>query len=362
MMLYRFLSAMSSHSSQHNVISLTDIGPIGKRIETLGVPVRALGICSGLPSPLLIFKLAKWLKEMNPDVVQTWMYHADLIGGLAAKIADKSPVVWGIHNSNLDIQYNKRSTILIVKLCSKLSRWLPERIIYVSHGARKIHEKYGYMPEKTIVIPNGIDTAVFKPNSESRLSVRRELGVDDSATLIGLISRFNSQKDHRNFIQAAKLIRVSHPNVQFLLCGTGINWDNEKLALWIDDASLMLCFHLLGVRGDVPRITSALDIATSSSFGESFSLTLGEAMASKVPCVTTDIEGPVDLLGGHGWVVPIGDANAMCQAWKEMLSVPSGIMVHQLEQARKRIVKNFSLETMADNYLHLYMSLLSSNS
>ena len=76
---------------QTEVISLTDIGPVGSEIANLGVPVRALGMKRGIPNPILLLRLARWLRNASPDIVQTWMYHADLIGGLAAMFAGQDP-------------------------------------------------------------------------------------------------------------------------------------------------------------------------------------------------------------------------------------------------------------------------------
>ncbi len=357
MVLYKLLLSMDRNEFIPEVISLTDVGAMGKKIEGLDVPVRALGMRRGIPNPLMVLKLAGWLRRSKPDVIQTWMYHADLVGGLAAKIAGGIPVSWGIHHSNLDPQHSKRLTILTAKLCAWLSHWLPTKIVSVSNGARKVHEAIGYAVDKMIVIPNGIDTVLFKPDASARLSVRNELALPKDTLIIGLVARFDPQKDHRSFIKAAEKFCIDHQNAHFLLCGNGINWDNEKLAVWIYNAGLRHCFHLLGLRDDIPRLTSALDIASSSSFGESFSLTIGEAMACGVPCVTTDIEGPVSLLGGNGWVVPINDSRAMCQAWQEIFRMSEESVKKRLDAARERIRNNFSIKIMAKKYQHLFIKL-----
>ncbi|HHG85109.1 MAG TPA: glycosyltransferase, partial [Bacteroidetes bacterium] len=279
MVLYKLLSVTDLTTNTVDVISLTDIGSTGKKIETLGVPVRALNMRGGIGNLLLVLKLATWLKRSKPDIIQTWMYHADLLGGIAAKFAGGIPLAWGIHNSNLNPALSKRSTIWTAKLCAMFSHWLPSKIVCVSDGARNAHEAIGYSAEKMTLIPNGIDTAAFKPNRDCRISVRQELGIGRNTILIGLIARFDPQKDHHSFIKAAKLLSSFYPKAHFLLCGDGIDWENENLVSWIDNEGLRRCFHLLGLRDDIPRLTAALDIASSSSFGESFSLTLGEAMA-----------------------------------------------------------------------------------
>jgi len=343
------------------VISLTDIGSIGKDIQALGVPVRALGMSRGVPSPLAVLKLVNWLRQSKPDVIQTWMYHADLFGGIAAKLAGGIPVAWGIHHFNLDSQYNKRSTIWTAKLCARLSRWLPEKIVCCSEATRQVHVNLGYASDKMVVIPNSIDLSVFKPDAMARKSIRKELGVSESTLLIGMVARFDPQKDHLNFVDAARLLHADYPDVHFLFCGSGVTWDNERLSNWINSAGIHHCFHLLGLRRDVERVTAALDVATLSSFGESFSLIIGEAMASGIPCVTSDIPAPVELLGGYGWVVPIHDSRALCSAWKEILLSPGDTVKKRQDAARVRIENEFSLGLMIKRYQHLFLDLYESS-
>nr|HIL75388.1 hypothetical protein [Rhodospirillales bacterium] len=161
-MLFRLISATDRVASSVEVISLTDSGAIGEKISALGVSVRTLGMRRDLPNLLLVVRLAKWLRCMRVDVIQTWMPHADLIGGVAAKLAGDLPVVWGIRFSNLDPQGIKRRTIWTVRLCAYLSLHLPTRIICCSEAACHVHTKLGYANKKMIVIPNGFNLSLFK--------------------------------------------------------------------------------------------------------------------------------------------------------------------------------------------------------
>ena len=99
----------------------------------------------------------------------------------------------------------KERTIWVAKACAKLSSWLPDKIIVCSHAALKSHLALGYYKEKMFVIPNGFDLDEFRPDREARKSVRKELKLDENALLVGLVARFDPQKDHRNFIEAAQL-------------------------------------------------------------------------------------------------------------------------------------------------------------
>jgi hypothetical protein len=117
-MLYRLLEHSDQAEFEHQVISMTDIGATGEKIRALGVPVRALEMRRGMPNPLGMLRLARWLNQEPPDVLQSWMYQADLVGGLAARLAGGVPVAWGIHSAYLDPQSVKRIKIWTVRACA----------------------------------------------------------------------------------------------------------------------------------------------------------------------------------------------------------------------------------------------------
>lgn len=314
-MLYKLLSNIDRTKFELKVLSLTDIGSIGKKIEKLGISVKALGMKRGVPNPRYVFGLVAILKKEKPDLVQTWMYHADLIGGLAAKLVRNVPVVWNIRHSNLDPKGNKKTTILTAKACAKLSKTIPKKIICCSEASFKVHSELGYKEEKMIVIPNGFDLDAFKPDAEARYSVRRELRIPDDAAIMGMVARFDPQKDHKNLINAAGVLCRSNKNIHFILCGDGITNDNKQLAKCIQENNLQVNFHLLGRRADIARITTAFDIASSSSsYGEGFPNVVGEAMSCEVPCVVTNVGDSAYIVGDTGIVVPPKNPLAMARA------------------------------------------------
>ncbi|HET9216806.1 MAG TPA: glycosyltransferase, partial [Terriglobia bacterium] len=204
-------------------------------------------------------------------------------------------------------------------------------------------------------IPNGVDTGEFVPDTGAASAVRDELKIPSGTPLIGYIARWDPQKDHATFINAAKLLAHERPDVHFLLCGAGMAAGNAELASLLAGSNLHGRLHLLGLRSDVPRVTAALDIAScSSSYGESFALVLGEAMACEIPVVTTNLPGPASVIGEEGWIVPVGDAAAMVSAWREMLSLPPAERTERGRRARRRIIENFSVQRMVDRYEQLY--------
>lgn len=289
MMLLKVLERLDRQRFAPHVISLTTLGELAPHIAALGIPVDSVGMKPGLPSPSGFFRLVRLLKRLNPDVVHTWMYHADLLGGLAARLAGVSSIGWCIRNSNLDKDKTKLSTRAVVSLCASISKWVPSRILSCSEKARQVHVACGYAAEKMVVVPNGFDLSQFKPDLDARFRVRAELGLTDQTPLVGLIGRFDPQKNHAGFFEAAGVLHRRMPQVHFVLAGQGVDLSNAALMQTITQAGVLANTHLLGLRNDIPALMATLDVLASSSYGEAFPNVLGEAMACGVPCAVTDV-------------------------------------------------------------------------
>ena len=358
MMLYKLLAGMDRTRFDPEVISLINIGPMGKKIESLGIRVRSLGMHPGIPNPVALLRLIYWLRQSRPDVIQTWMYHADLLGGIAAKLAGGIPTAWGIRHSNFSDQGSRRLTIYTMKTCAQMSRWLPARIVCCSEASQQVHTALGYAPDKTVVIPNGFDLQAFKPDSAARQSVRAELEIPTDAPVIGLVGRFDPQKDHRNFVHAAGELQRTRPDVHFVLCGDDITWENPKLTAWIEETGIRKQFRLIGMRHDMPRLTAAFDIAaSSSSFGEGFPNVIGEAMACGVPCAVTDVGDSALIVGQTGRVVPAENPKKLAHAFHELLELGRDGRSRLGTAARCRVQAHFDLPDIVRQYQGLYQEL-----
>jgi glycosyltransferase involved in cell wall biosynthesis len=362
-MLLRLLEARDA-GDQHHVVSLTDVGPVGRRIVAQGVEVRALGMRRA-PDLRKLLALRGIVAELRPDVVQTWMYHADLLGGMAARLA-RTRVVWGLHNSTLDPAATHRTTRLVVAALARLSWVIPDAIVTVSRTAQAVHVQKGYDVRKFVLIPNGFDLNRFRPDPAVRSAVRAELGVEEGQVLIGMVARVSAQKDHRNFILAAAALARRRPEARFLFCGGSDARDglgavpgNPALAEPIREAGLLDRFLLVGPRDDVPRLLNALDLATlSSSFGEAFPLVLGEAMACGVPCVATDVGDSAFLVGDTGRVAPPRDPEALAAAWESVLALGRTGRERLGRAARDRIESRFALPQVAARYAALWRQVV----
>ena len=357
MMMYRLLSALRSGDYESVVISLTNDGPVGQRLASIGIPVHTLGMQPGRPSIGALHRLSSLLKNICPDVIQGWMYHGNLACSIAQMLSCRRiPVVWSIRQSLDHLRTEKRATAAVIHLGARLSR-LPQGIVYNSRHSMKQHEDIGYCGKKAMVIPNGFDCDIFHTDRESRAKYRHDLGLGDNDILIGMIGRFHPMKDHANFLRAAAQLYMRNKRVWFLLAGRGMERENTELNRMLMESNVEDRVKLLGERDDIPGLTSSLDIATLSSSSEAFPNVIGEAMACGVPCVTTAVGDAEWILGDTGKVVPVRDPDALAAGWEQYIDLEAAKRRRIGESARRRIIDNFSLKKVAYLYSELYDSV-----
>jgi glycosyltransferase involved in cell wall biosynthesis len=346
-----------SERVQAHVISMTTIGPVGKRLVESGIPVEALGMTKGLSGVSGVVRLVHRLRALKPDLVQTVMYHADLVGGLASRFARVPKLVWWIHNSGAALHALSPMTRLVLRACAQLSTTLPDLILCCAELARRNHISFGYERSKIEVIPNGFDLRQFSPDHHAFGSVRAELGIPPTAPIVGLVARLDPQKDHRSFFATASRVHRRLPQVHFLLVGAGLDSGNEQVRQWVDDEGIGAVTHLLGRRDDVPRIMSALTILASSSIAEAFPNVIGEAMACEVPCAVTDAGDSALMVGETGRVFRPSDPDAAAQAWIELLSLSDDQRKTLGHAARQRIAERFELSALIAKQERIYFDL-----
>lgn len=356
-MLYKLVARSDRARFRHVVVSLTDTGTLGEGIEALGIPLHTLMMRRGIPDPTAMVRLLALLRRVSPDVVQTWLYHADLLGLLTAKLAGRRVVVWNIRASNMDMSRYGRLAAWTRRACAWLSR-RPRAVIVNSEAGRAFHARIGYHPREWILIPNGIDTERFRPDTAARSSVRQELGLEPETPLIGMVARFDPMKDHRTFLRAASLLHRQHPELHFLCVGRGVTAADDALWNAIKAESVRDNMHLLGERQDIPRLTAALDIATSASaFGEGFPNVVGEAMACAVPCVVTDVGDSASIVDDTGCVIPPEAPQALTTAWEELLALGAEGRQALGQRARGRAQTLFAFDQMVRQYEEVYERL-----
>jgi len=356
MVLFRLLKKMDASRFENQVVSLIHSGKVGEKIQTLGLPVFSLEMRSGHPDLGSLFRLAGLLRREYPDLVQTWLYHADLLGLLAARTAGV-PVLWNIRASNMDMSQYRWLSSLVLTACIRLSSW-PQVVIVNSKAGQAFHERLGYHPRRWVYIPNGIDTDQFRPTLPARAALRNELGLAPDALLIGLIARFDPMKDHENFMLAASLLAAKMPDIHFVLAGNNVDPSNPFFGKYLEKDELRGRLHLLGQRDDMPDLMAALDIASLSSYGEGFPNTIAEAMSCGIPCVVTDTGDSAYLVEKTGIVVAPKDPQALAEGLQKMISLGMEGRKALGAAARQRIQLHFQQDEITRQYEKLYESLM----
>jgi glycosyltransferase involved in cell wall biosynthesis len=349
-MLARLVSGMDSSRFQNAVVSLTDRGQLGDRIESCGASVYCLEMKRGRPDIRSLPVLVQWLKAYKPTIVQSWLYHADLISVLAARCLKSSRLLWNVRCSNMHLRYYPIQTRCVRRVLCWCSG-MPDAVVVNSETGKRQHEKFGYRPRRWAYIPNGFDTNRYRPDSIAAKKLRKELHLAPDVKLVALVARYDPMKDHSTFLAAAKIIAVSKPQVHFVLAGE----NTTSLSTQVAAAGLRDCIHLLGLRHDVEYLFAGVDITClSSAFGEGFSNVLGESMACGVPCVATDVGDARAIIGQTGLVVPPRDPAALASAIVSLIDRPSADRLALGLAARIRIESRYSLSRAINNYQSLY--------
>jgi glycosyltransferase involved in cell wall biosynthesis len=348
--LYRLCAHDRAHI--HTVVSLMGGGKYGPLLLAAGVQVHCLNMPPGVLTMRGIWKLWRLLRCHRPDVVQTWLYHADLIGGVVARMAGIGRVVWGIRHNNLTQGKVKRSTVFVARMCASLSRWLPDRIVSCSRKAVQAHMDLGYASEKFTIIPNGYDLDRLKPDAALALRFRAELGLARDTPLLGMVARFDPQKDHLNLLAALGQLKRDGWDFRCLLVGVGMTDDNRTLSSWLKRHDVADRVTLIGRNDDIQAVMNALDVHVLSSVGEAFPNVLAEAMACGTPCVTTDVGDAAYIVGETGWVVLPGDSKALAEGLQSALGSLGDASKWKSHKraARERIELNFTMKRMIDLY------------
>jgi glycosyltransferase involved in cell wall biosynthesis len=352
------LSRLVIHEKKNNsnilIISLTDIGSIGEVLTKNDIAVISLDIKNFIDLPKAFYKLFKIFNNNSKCTLYTWMYHANLIGGLAAKLNRIKSINWGIHSVSIPNSFFSLS-FWLVRLCSILSYYIPNNIIYCAHSSKIYHENFlFYCKDKGIVINNGFDFSQYSKNYNIRFNTRTEIQVNNDTILIGLVARFDPLKDLKNFIKSSFIaINSCNKKLKFIIIGHGNNWNNTDLTKWIFAYNLESNYILIDHTDKIIDYYDALDIFCISSRSEAFPNVLIEAMAMSLPCVVTDVGDNALILPRSNYVVQPNNSSLLGKALVEMCNLSFEYRKQIGLNNRNSIIKKFNIVEIALKYKNL---------
>jgi glycosyltransferase involved in cell wall biosynthesis len=329
------------------VVDLKANGAHAAAIRAAGVPLHEFGVRNPLALPFAVFRLAALIHALRPVAIQSWLHYADLVSLWALErsgLRDTTRFYWGVRASDLDLSHYSFALRWTVKACARRSA-RPDAVVANSLAGREVHRSWRYRPRAFPVIPNGIDTDLFRPDPAARARIRAELKIPDDATVAIHAARVDPMKDHASLIAIACAL----PEVRFVIVGAG----TEALDVPANVTPL-------GLRTDLPALNAAADLALSTSaFGEGFPNVVGEAMAAGLPVLATDVGDARLIVGDTGVIVPSREPASSIKAVRELLSHPADRRHRMGAAARERIQQHFSIGRMvaAFDALHLHGTL-----
>ena len=330
-------------------------GPLAQELNGHGVQVISLDKKGRWDIFGFLLRLVRLLRLARPDVVHAYLDIPHLLS-LILKPFVRTRVVWGLRTSTIELdQYD-----WLHRLASRAEKWcsrFADLIIINSNTGLEQHVARGLPRKKMLVIPNGFDTEVFKPDREAGAKQRSAWRVQEQTQLLGIVGRLDPMKDHQNFFRAAALVSKkmndvslteasagNRGEVRFVCVGDGPANYLEGLKALAKDLGISERVIWQEATTAVAAVYNALDVLVSSSRAEGLSNAVGEAMACGVACVTTDVGDSRLLVGECGSVVPAQNSEALAEGIIRSLS---GKQPELGNVARERIVAHFSVQRLA---------------
>jgi glycosyltransferase involved in cell wall biosynthesis len=316
-----------------------------ERLEAAAIPTHFLGLCS----PREFLKGRKLLQQLftetAPDVVQTFLVHANVLGAVAAQWAGVRNVATGVRVAD-----PRRRRLWLERFAASRARC----VVCVSQAAADVITRRGKIPaKKIVVIPNGIDVRRFESVEAINLG---SLGIDPGRRIIAVVGRLEKQKGVDWLLSLAPQLLHETPQHDLLFVGDGPQ--RNELSSSVAEMGLAGRVHFAGWRADVPAILAASDLLLLPSRWEGMPNVVLEAMASRRPVVATQSEGVCELLGeaSQAQTVSCGDSQVFVE--KVLAIILDDEISAQLgEENRRRAEECFSLRTMIEHYQDLFGQL-----
>ncbi len=344
--------------ADHVVISLKNKGKYSGILKKNNVTVYSLNFQKKFGSFFEFIKLVKIVAREKPTLIQTWLYHADFIGTIAAKILRIKNLAWGIRTSKITVEISNPLLLKLVWVLARISRISPAKIASCSVTAMNAHIQIGYDEKKFTIIPNGFDSNEFCFKPKARVELRAKWGLEQSDVLLGCIARWNPFKDHDNLFQALTLLK-NNRSVHCVLMGDSIDPKNKPLIELIAYYNLSKQIIFASNQLNVAEVMSTLDLFILPSVSEGFPNVLGEAMLCEVPVISTDVGDSRLIIDSCGWIVPPSNPLLLSKAIDTALSLMGSSQYEELKlKSRNRIIVKFPLENMAKEFHEFWDSII----
>jgi glycosyltransferase involved in cell wall biosynthesis len=338
-------AGLARHGHDVAVAVLYTGGALEKLLGDSGVRLLSIGKASRWHVMAPLVRLRGLFLSERPDLLYAFLPMQTTLAAMLLPARLETKLVFGLRAGGMQLRHYDALNALTYRS----EAWLARRADLIIANARAVRVDAiarGLPADRIVVVPNGIDTDLMRPDKDAGRALRRAWGVSDEAFVIGCVARLDPMKDHANFLTAAAQLAREDSGVHFVCVGhgsaayrSGLMRQAASLALkdrvrWVDEI------------GDMKAAYNAFDIATlASAFGEGFPNVVGEAMACGVPVAATDVGDVRAIVGGSGEVVPPGNPDLLCAAWRSLRQR----LAHDpslRESVRAAIVADYSLAAM----------------
>ncbi len=352
-MLSRVLEDAAARHQECAVLSIRPPGAGGEALRDRGIRLFSLRLAHGWQAPLAMLRLTRIVNAFAPDILHGWMHAGSLAASLGRTTMNRPvSLVWNFSQS-LPAAPGRR----LHRLGSALSR-RPDAIVYNSRTLARQHAAAGYHIETSQLIPDGFDTARHRPRDGAREQLCASFGIDPKAVVIGHIAARHPKNDQAMLIEAVARARSIGQNLHLLMVGAGFERPNQDLHELAARVLPEGCVTFSGPRGDISEWFPGLDVlAVSTAWGDGIPQPIGEALASGVPVVATDLGDSVEIVGPCGRIVPPQDPVGFGEALLAMAAMGADQRRQLGEAGRQRMIERFSLDTALDRYREMHQRL-----
>lgn len=336
---------------QPEVITMMDVGPLRERVRNAGVPLHSLNLSGRQDFLKAVPRLRELLRRLQPDILHTFLWYADILGRLTAASAGVPVLINSMRN--VDDWRKPWHTWL-----DRLTAGRAQRIVSNSvAGARRLVTVENIPPERLQVIHNGIDIQAILSRTAFPGTLRRNLSIPESIPLVGCVGRLHKQKNLPMLLRAFQQLLSRIPSTRLVLIGDGPLYPILKEQ--VGELKLSENVTFTGEHPDPASVIADLDLLVLPSDYEGLPNVLLEAGLQSRAVIATAVGGVPEVIrhGEHGLLIQPGDQRALVHAMETLLNNPS--QCKELGQNLKsRILNHFSMETMVSRHQNLYQSLI----
>lgn len=346
----------------HEVWAVCPRGGVFERFAEHGIQAISYDIDRSSLNPLrefpVIFRLARVLRRIRPDILHTFTAKPNIYGTLAGRLAGV-PVIYnlveGLGSFYVDESLRSRTIRACMEALYRITGRLSDATIFVNQDDPKYFISRGLLAanKAQVILGVGVDTQYFHPALYDVSALRHGLGLSAESTVVLMVARAIWHKGVGEFIAAAKLLRSQFSGAIFLLVGDVDSGNPSSVTRTFLQAQKDI--RWLGHRDDIAALTALCDVYVLPSYREGVPRTLLEAASMAKPIVTTDTVGCREVVdnGVNGFLVPLRDGATLAQRIATLLD-DAELRERMGQAGRKKAVRDFDVAHVVEQYLELY--------